>query len=124
MKRLHLVAVGDSTPRPLSEKLLERPRLLRHIAELVPDRSLSHLIPYNTTPLERDVALSLGIPMYGADPRLADWGSKSGCRRLFAEEGVRHPLGPREPAHPRRRDRCAGRHAGSRAGHERQRSSS
>ncbi len=31
--------------------------------------------------------------MYGADPRLADWGSKSGCRRLFAEEGVRHPLG-------------------------------
>ncbi len=92
-KRLHLVAVGDSTPRPLSEKLLERPRLLRHITELVPDRSMSHLIPYNTTPLERDVALSLGIPMYGADPRLADWGSKSGCRQLFAEEGVRHPLG-------------------------------
>jgi hypothetical protein len=91
--RLHLVAVGDSTPRPLSQKLLERPRLLRRIAELVPDRSLSHLIPYNTTPLERDVALSLGVPMYGADPRLADWGSKSGCRRLFAEEGVRHPLG-------------------------------
>ena len=27
-ERLHLVAVGDSTPRPLSEKLLERPRLL------------------------------------------------------------------------------------------------
>jgi PGM1 C-terminal domain len=93
MARLHLVAVGDSTARPLSEKLLERPRLLRHIAELVPDRTQSHLVPYNTTPLERDVALSLGIPMYGADPRLADWGSKSGCRRLFAEEGVRHPLG-------------------------------
>jgi hypothetical protein len=91
--RLHLVAIGDSTPRPLSQKLLERPRLLRRIAELVPDRSFSHLIPYNTTPLERDVALSLGVPMYGADPRLADWGSKSGCRRLFAEEGVRHPLG-------------------------------
>jgi hypothetical protein len=93
MARLHLIAVGDSTPRPLSEKLLERPRFLRHIAELVPDRTLSHLVPYNTTSLERDVALSLGIPMYGADPRLADWGSKSGCRRLFAEEGVRHPLG-------------------------------
>jgi hypothetical protein len=91
--RLHLVAVGDSSPRSLSEKLLDRPRLLRHIAELVPDRASSHLIPYNTTPLERDVALCLGIPMYGADPRLADWGSKSGCRRLFAEEGVRHPLG-------------------------------
>jgi hypothetical protein len=91
--RLHLIAVGDSSPRPLSEKLLERPRLLRRIAALLPDRSMSHLIPYNTTPLERDVALSLGIPMYGADPRLFDWGTKTGCRRLFAAEGVRHPLG-------------------------------
>src|SRR5207342_2161291 len=91
--RLHLVPVGDSSPRPLSEKVLERPRLLRRIAELVPDRSRSHLVPYNTTSLERDVALSLGIPMYGADPRLVEWGSKSGCRRLFAEEGVQHPMG-------------------------------
>ena len=31
--------------------------------------------------------------MYGADPRLAELGSKTGCRRLFAEEGVQHPLG-------------------------------
>ena len=31
--------------------------------------------------------------MYGADPRLADLGSKTGCRRLFADEGVPHPLG-------------------------------
>ena len=50
-------------------------------------------MPYNTTELERDVALSLGIPMYGADPRLADSGTKTGCRRLFAEVGVPHPLG-------------------------------
>ena len=69
--RLSLVAVNDSSPRSLSEKLLERPRLLRRIAELIPNRARSHLVPYNTTELERDVALSLGIPMYGADPRLA-----------------------------------------------------
>jgi hypothetical protein len=50
-------------------------------------------VPYNTTELERDVALSLGIPMYGADPRLEPLGSKSGCRQLFAEAGVPHPLG-------------------------------
>jgi hypothetical protein len=43
--------------------------------------------------MERDVALALGIPMYGADPRLFDFGTKTGCRRLFAEEGVRHPIG-------------------------------
>lgn len=92
-RRLHLVSVGDASPRPLSAKLLEHPRLLRRIRDLVPDRSVSHLIPYNTTELERDVALSLGIPVYGSDPRLAPLGSKSGCRRLFDEVGVRAPAG-------------------------------
>ena len=91
--RLSLVAVGDSSPRPLSEKLLERPQLIRRIAALIPDTALSHLIPYNTTELERDLAISLGIPMYGSDPRLVGYGTKTGCRRLFAEEGLRHPLG-------------------------------
>jgi len=93
LSRLSLVSVGDSTPRSLSEKLLERPRLLRQIAALIPDVTLSHMVPYNTTALERDVAVSLGIPMYGADPRLVGLGTKTGCRRLFAEEGVLHPLG-------------------------------
>ena len=91
--RLSLVAVNDSSPRSLSEKLLERPHLLARVAGLIPNRARSHLVPYNTTELERDVALSLGIPMYGADPRLAPLGSKTGCRRLFQEVGVPHPLG-------------------------------
>ena len=43
--------------------------------------------------LERDVALSLGIPMYGADPRLVDMGSKTGCRRMFEECEVQYPIG-------------------------------
>ncbi|HEY0473018.1 MAG TPA: peptide ligase PGM1-related protein [Kribbella sp.] len=91
--RLSLVSVNDATPRSLSEKLLERPRLLQRIAAMIPNPARSHLMPYNTTDLERDLALSLGIPMYGADPRLADLGTKSGCRRLFAEVGVAYPLG-------------------------------
>ncbi len=91
--RLDLVHVGDASGRPLTDKLLARPRLLAHISSLVPDRRRSHLIPYNTTERERDLALALGIPMYGADPRLYPLGTKSGCRRLFSEEGVRHPLG-------------------------------
>jgi len=93
LARLTTVSVGDASPRPLSEKLLERPRLLAKIAALVPNRARSHLIPYNTTELERDLALTLGIPMYGADPRLAGLGSKTGCRRLFGEVGVPYPLG-------------------------------
>ncbi|HEY2043111.1 MAG TPA: peptide ligase PGM1-related protein [Jatrophihabitans sp.] len=91
--RLSLISVGDSSSASLSEKLLARPRLLARIAAQIPNPHRSHLIPYNTTDVERDVAISLGIPMYGADPRLADLGTKSGCRKLFAEVGIPHPLG-------------------------------
>jgi PGM1 C-terminal domain len=91
--RLSLIPVGDSSPRPLSEKLLERPRLLSLIRSLVPNPLRSHLVPYNTTPLERDLAVALGIPMYAADPRFFPFGTKSGCRKLFADLGIRHPLG-------------------------------
>lgn len=91
--RLTLVSVNDASSGSLSEKLLDRPRVLARIAAAIPNRARSHLVPYNTTELERDVALSLGIPMYAADPRLEDLGSKTGCRRLFAELGVPHPMG-------------------------------
>ncbi len=93
LARLRLISVDDASSGSLSEKLLRRPRLLARIAAEIPNRERCHLIPYNTTALERDLALSLGIPMYGTDPRLYDLGSKTGCRRLFAEEGVPHPLG-------------------------------
>ena len=81
-------AADDGSARPLTQKLLERPRLLARVRAAIPNRERCHLIPYNTTALERDVALSLGIPMYGADPRLADLGTKSGCRRMFEQLGV------------------------------------
>jgi pheganomycin biosynthesis PGM1-like protein len=91
--RLTLIATGERSVRPLSEKLLERPRVLERIGRAIPDRDLCHFVPYGTTELERDVALALDIPMYGADPRHAHFGTKSGCRELFARAGVPHPLG-------------------------------
>jgi PGM1 C-terminal domain/ATP-grasp domain len=91
--RLFTVPVLDGTRRPLSVKLLERPRLIERIRELIPDPMRAHLVPYNTTELERDLAVRLGIPMYGADPRHFALGTKTGSRRIFEEEGVCHPLG-------------------------------
>lgn len=91
--RLFLVAPGDSGGRPLSVKLLQRPRLLERIRALIPDPRRAHLVPFNTTRYERDLALRLGIPMYGADPRHLHLGTKSGCRRLFREAGVPLPDG-------------------------------
>jgi hypothetical protein len=92
-KRLFLVSPLDASTRPLSLKLLERPRLIQHIRTLIRDFDRAHLVPYNTTTLERDLAIKLGIPMYGADPKFFPLGTKSGSRRIFAEEGVPHPLG-------------------------------
>lgn len=92
-KRLFLLSPQDGSSQPLSAKLLARPRLLAQIRGLIPDPERAHLVPFNTTRLERDLALRLGIPMYGSDPRFFPLGTKSGCRRIFAEEGVPHPLG-------------------------------
>jgi len=92
-KRLFLVSPLDASMRPLSLKLLERPRLIDHIRSLILDFDRAHLVPYNTTTLERDLAIRLGIPMYGADPKFFPFGTKSGSRRIFAEEGVPYPLG-------------------------------
>jgi hypothetical protein len=92
-KRLFLVSPLDGSVRPLSAKLLERPALIRHIRSLIADPDRAHLVPFNTTMLERDLALALGIPMYGADPRFFELGTKSGARRIFGEAGVPHPLG-------------------------------
>ena len=92
-QRLFLISPLDGSGRPLTQKLLERPRLIERIRGLIPNPDRAHLVPYNTTDLERDLAVRLGIPMYGADPQFFWLGTKSGCRTLFAEEGVPHPLG-------------------------------
>ena len=91
--RLTMIALNDATPGSLSAKLLARPRILRDIRRSIPNRAACHLIPYNATPLERDVALTLGIPMYAADPRLLPLGTKTGCRRIFEQLDIVYPVG-------------------------------
>ena len=92
-QRLFLPSPMDGSVRPLSEKLLERPRLIERIRSLIMDPDRAHLVPFNTTNREKELALQLGIPMYGADPKFFPLGTKSGCRRIFSEEHVPHPLG-------------------------------
>jgi hypothetical protein len=92
-QRATFLTVRDRSTRPLTEKLLERSRVLSRIRWALPRSGLGQLVPYATTSLERELALALDIPMYGADPRLADFGTKSGARALFARAGVPHPLG-------------------------------
>jgi hypothetical protein len=92
-KRLRFVSLGDGGSRPLSEKLLERPHLLERIRRTLAGAELAYLMPYNSTTLERDIALALDVPLFGADPEQAWLGTKSGSRMLFAQVGVPLPLG-------------------------------
>ena len=92
-QRLFLVSPLDASLTSLSEKLLARPKLLEKIRSLIIDRDRAHLVTYNTTDLEKELALRLDIPMYGADPKFFYLGTKSGCRQIFGEEGVNFPLG-------------------------------
>lgn len=92
-KRLWLVSLGDGRALPLSEKLLERPRVLEQIRRRLAESNVAYLMPYNATTLEREIALALDIPLFGPDPDQAWLGTKSGSRALFAQANVPHPLG-------------------------------
>ncbi len=91
-ERLLLLSTHDASLQPLTQKILDRPRLLNRINQaLRPDRSM--MICYNSTPIERDLALKLNTPLYALDPDLLYWGTKAGSRQIFAECGVPHPDG-------------------------------
>jgi Pre ATP-grasp domain len=92
-QRLDLVSVGDGSPRPLIDKVLSRPRLIERLRSIIGDTDRALILPFMTSPGEVELAVRLGVPVYGADPRLAHFGTKSGARRLFAEAGIPHPDG-------------------------------
>ena len=92
-RRLHMLCVFDAGPRPLSEKILERPHLLKRLRKIIGNTDRAYLTCYNSTVLERRLALSLGIPLNGLDPELLNFGTKSGNRKVFAEAGVDYPAG-------------------------------
>ena len=48
---------------------------------------------FNSTPLERKLAVLLGIPLNGLDPKLQYLGTKSGSRKIFREAGVDIAMG-------------------------------
>ncbi len=92
-ERLTMLCAYDASPRPLTQKVLERPRLLQRIRYAIHHQEQAYLTVFNSTPLERKLAVLLGIPLNGLDPSLAHLGSKSGGRRVFKEAGIEMPAG-------------------------------
>ena len=67
--RLTLLCADDASPRSLTEKILERPRLIERIRAGIMDPSKAYLTVFNSTPHERKLSVLLGIPLNGCDPR-------------------------------------------------------
>ena len=91
--RLTMLCAFDASPRSLTQKILERPRLVQRIRNAIPDPTRAFLTVFNSTPLERKLSVLLGIPLNGLDPELSYHGTKSGSRRVFREAGVPLPEG-------------------------------
>lgn len=92
-KRLVLLHCNDASDHPLTAKILARPRVMERIKDEILDPALTHIVCFNSSPLERTLAVRLGVPLHSVDPALADLGSKSGCREVFRAAGVLLPLG-------------------------------
>ena len=92
-KRLTMMSCYDLSQKPLTEKILERPRLIGRIRNLITDVPSTHLTCYNITPLEKSLAVQLGIPLFGTDPEKFYEGSKSGARKSFRACGINMPDG-------------------------------
>ncbi len=91
--RLTLLCADDASPRSLTEKILERPRLIERIRAGIIDPQKAYLTVFNSTPHERKLAVLLGVPLNGCDPCLAHLGTKSGSRKVFREAGMDLPEG-------------------------------
>lgn len=87
-RRLTLLDCDDASPRPLTQKILERPHLLARIRAAIPDPENAHILALNGSQWERTLSVRLGIPLNACDPELTWLGSKTGSRQMFAEAGV------------------------------------
>ena len=91
-ERLLQISLYDASLKPLTQKILDRPRLVTKIRRAL-RRDRAYMVCYNSTDLERKLSVQLDIPLLAASPELLHWGSKSGSREIFAECQVPHPDG-------------------------------
>jgi hypothetical protein len=91
--RLQFLSVGDGSSRPLTEKVLERPRMIERIRRLLPNPERALILPFMCGPAEVQLALRLDVALYGAPLQLRRFGTKVGGRELFEQEGVPHAPG-------------------------------
>ncbi|MCB9488458.1 MAG: carboxylate-amine ligase [Deltaproteobacteria bacterium] len=91
--RLTLMSAHDGSMTCLTQKVLQRPRMMNRLRDRIRDPNSAYISCFNSTPAERALAVALGLPLYACDPALAHLGTKSGSRKVFREAGVPMPDG-------------------------------
>jgi len=92
-QRLTSLSCFDASPKSLTEKILERPRLMDRIRKSIPAEHVAHIACFNVTAAERSLAVRLKMPVYGCDPDLLYLGTKSFSRKIFKECNIDTPPG-------------------------------
>ncbi len=91
--RLLMLSTYDSSLKPLSQKILERPRLIERIRQAL-QIDKAFISCYNSTFWEAELSLKLNIPLYAAAPDLQIWGTKKVVvEKFLLKTGVHHPDG-------------------------------
>ena len=90
--RLTLVDIDDGTVRSVASKLLDHPERIEEIRRIIGGRP-ALIEGWNVTEMEVRLALALGVPINGTQPRLRHLGFKSDGRRLIRRAGVPVPEG-------------------------------
>jgi hypothetical protein len=92
IKRLILFSVNDDSAKPLTQKILEHPRLINRLKKLITSPETTCLSCFNSTKLEHDLAKKLGINILATLPETVHWGTKSGSHKIFNECGIPSPM--------------------------------
>lgn len=91
--RLRLQPLMDRESRPLTEKMLRRPALLERLRRQIAKSPNAYMTVYRSTELEMQLAVELGIPILGTDPRHQQYSAKAKARSLFQSLGLAVPPG-------------------------------
>ncbi|NDD46722.1 MAG: TRAP transporter small permease, partial [Synechococcaceae bacterium WB9_4xB_025] len=87
--RFQSLCLNDRSPRSLTHKLLDRPRLLEQLkAQLRPGSKLGC---YAVSNAEMVLAEQLNLQLEGTPAALAELGSKAGSAQVFADLALPHP---------------------------------
>lgn len=87
-RRLVIVNVKNGARKPVAYKVLKKPSAVKKIESYIVDYKTTYIQCYNPSRYEKEVAIKLGVPLYGVDVNLNYYGTKSGSSLVFKKSKV------------------------------------